>query len=133
MRFAPGLALALAACATAPSAPATTTAPAASPAPGGSDTAFARLLRRAGEADAPTLEAEERRLGEADIARREGAGAMLTYRAESCALVLIFAGAQGRPNALRLAETLARAREAGAPAPQLDACLAAIEARRARS
>lgn len=69
----------------------------------------------------------ERTLGAADISRREGAGAALTYRLDSCALLLLFA-ADAR-NAMRLQEASASARRTG-PAPSLEQCAAEVAARR---
>lgn len=65
-----------------------------------------------------------------DIARQEGSGAMLTYRLQSCALVLMFT-ADAR-NELRLAEANAGPRRAGEPAPSLDQCASEASARAPR-
>ncbi|MBL8549861.1 MAG: hypothetical protein JNJ73_07730 [Hyphomonadaceae bacterium] len=97
--------------------------PAAAPAP----TPLATLLARAGQADAPSLTALSRTFGQPDVQRREGAGAILTYRLESCALVLVFA-ADGR-NEFRLSEASAQPARAEAQAPELAECAAAAEAR----
>jgi hypothetical protein len=86
------------------------------------------LLSAAGRADAPTQAEIERAMGAADVARQDGAGAALTYRLESCALLLLFA-ADAR-NAMRLAEAHPSARQAGAPAPSLETCSAEASARR---
>jgi hypothetical protein len=120
--------LALAACATAPaSAPVTPDAPAAATT---STSRFAALLERADSADAPTLAVVERELGAADIRRQDGAGTSLTYRLESCALVLLFtADAQ---NEMRLAEAHPGVRRTGAAAPTLEQCATEIEARAPR-
>lgn len=120
--------LALSACATAtPTAPAATeTAPAAAT-PAASSRA-AQLLASAGRADAPSRPELERALGAPDIERREGAGVALTYRLESCALLLLLT-ADGR-NEMRLAEAHASARQAGAAAPSLEQCAAEAAARR---
>src|SRR5262245_31148033 len=60
------------------------------------------LLAQAGRPDAPTLAALTRTFGRPDLERREGAGAILTYRLETCALVLVFAADQR--NEFRLSE-----------------------------
>ena len=86
------------------------------------------MLRDAGGADAPTQADVERVFGGADIVRREGAGAALTYRLESCALLLLFA-ADAR-NTMRLTEVHPNARRAGEAAPSLDQCAAEAAARR---
>lgn len=116
----------LGACATAPvSAPSETpqgAAPAAEP------SRAALLLAAAGSAAAPTQNEVERTLGPADIVRRDGAGAALTYRLETCALLLLFAA--DAQNEMRLAEASPSARRAGAAAPSLDQCAAEASARR---
>jgi hypothetical protein len=119
--------LALSACATAaPSAPANApTTPAAAPA---ASSRAAQLLASAGRADAATRSDLERALGEPDIERREGAGVALTYRLQSCALLLLLT-ADSR-NEMRLAEAHASARQAGAAAPSLEQCAAEAAARR---
>lgn len=86
------------------------------------------MLRAAGGADAPTQADVERVFGRADIVRQEGAGAALTYRLETCALMLLFA-ADGR-GAMRLTEAHPGARRAGEAAPSLDQCAAEAAARR---
>lgn len=86
------------------------------------------MLRSAGGSDAPTQAEIERLFGRADIVRQEGAGAALTYRLESCALMLLFA-ADAR-NAMRLTEAHPSARRAGDTAPPLDQCAAEAAARR---
>ena len=78
------------------------------------------MLAAAGSADAPTQSEVERELGPADISRRDGAGAALTYRLEHCALLLLFA-ADAR-NEMRLAEANPSARRAGSEAPTLGQC-----------
>lgn len=87
-------------------------------------------MARAGQRDAPTLDAIERRFGQADVARRDGAGAILTYRAEACSLVLVFAQ-EGQ--AMRLADAQSQPRRAGETAPALGDCAAAAETRASRS
>lgn len=126
MRFTASLAaLALiSACVTAPPpapvAPATSAA-AAAPSRG------AQLLAAAGGTNAPTQAEIERALGRPDIVRRDGAGAALTYRLESCALLLLFASDAG--NSMRLSEAHPSARRAGAAAPSLAQCAAEASAR----
>jgi hypothetical protein len=113
--------LMLTACATAaPSAPSTPSAaqPAAT-AP--SSSRHAQLLRSAGSASAPTRTEVERTFGRADIVREDGAGAALTYRLETCALLLLFSS--GDSNSMRLTEAHLSARSGGA-APSLDQCAA---------
>jgi hypothetical protein len=80
-------------------------------------------LRSAGAANAPSQQDVERLFGQADIVRREGAGAALTYRFETCALLLLFA-ADNR-NTMRLQEAHPSARH-GDAVPTLDQC--AVEA-----
>lgn len=129
MRFMSSLAALafLAACAsTTPTAPAASaTAPAATTP---SSSRQAQLLRAAGGANAPTQADIERVFGRADIVRQEGAGAALTYRLESCALLLLFS-ADNR-NTMRLAEAHPNARRAGENAPSLDQCAAEAAGRR---
>jgi hypothetical protein len=92
--------------------------------------ALAAFLRGAGSVNAPTQAAVERALGRADVAREDGAGAALTYRLESCALMLLFAA--DAQNAKRLAETYPGPRRAGAAAPDLETCASEALARGAR-
>ncbi len=66
--------------------------------------------------------------GAPDITRREGAGAALTYRLESCALLLLFAADEH--NQMRLTEVHPSARRSGEPAPSLETCAAEVAARR---
>ena len=68
-----------------------------------------------------------RAFGAPDIARQDGAGAALTYRLESCALLLLFT-ADGS-NAMRLAEAHAGPRRTGAATPTLEQCAAEAQAR----
>lgn len=81
----------------------------------------------AGRADAPSQAEVERGFGAPDISRRDGAGAALTYRLQTCALLLIFT-ADAR-NEMRLAEAHASARRPSDPAPSLDQCAAELAAR----
>ncbi|MBI1186453.1 MAG: hypothetical protein GC206_03860 [Alphaproteobacteria bacterium] len=86
---------------------------------------YGAVIARAGGAGAPQLSDVVRRLGEADIDNREGVGAMLTYRADACALVLVFASDT-------LAEAHALPRQTGGAAPALDDCVEAVYARNRR-
>jgi hypothetical protein len=88
----------------------------------------AALLERAGGAGAPTQQEIVRTLGQADITRQDGVGVAMTYRLETCALLLLFA-ADAR-NAMRLHEANASARRAGEANPSLDQCGAEADARR---
>ncbi|MGH6951591.1 MAG: hypothetical protein ACREH4_11990 [Vitreimonas sp.] len=109
----------LAACATAAAPAPITQVDVSAPAPAAPPySRLARLLAAAGSADAPTQSEVERALGPADISRRDGAGAALTYRLENCALLLLFA-ADAR-NDMRLAEANPSARRAGGEAPSLE-------------
>jgi len=89
--------------------------------------ALARFLGAAGQADAPTQQAVTRAMGQADVARQDGAGAALTYRLESCALVLLFSS--NAESELRLAEAFPGPRRAGAAVPDLETCAAEAIAR----
>jgi hypothetical protein len=119
--------LVLAACATAsPSAPASeaTTQPEA---PRYASLA-AQLLASAGRADAPSRAELDRAFGVPDIERREGAGVALTYRLDSCALLLLMtADARGE---MRLAQAHASARRPGEAAPSLEQCAGEAAQRR---
>src|SRR5262245_50892159 len=79
--------LLLSACATSapPASSSVSSAPARSP------SALAGLLAQAGRPNAPNVAAIERAMGPADIRRQDGAGLALTYRLDSCALLLLFA------------------------------------------
>lgn len=88
----------------------------------------AQLFASAGRADAPNQAEVERALGAADITRREGAGLALTYRLETCALLLLFS-ADAR-NEMRLAEVHPSARTVGSAAPSLEQCATEASARR---
>jgi hypothetical protein len=85
------------------------------------------LLAAAGQADAPTRAAIERELGEADIAREEGAGLALTYRLPTCALLLLFSA--NERNELRLREAHVSPRRPGETLPTLERCAAEAHAR----
>jgi hypothetical protein len=88
----------------------------------------AQLLASAGRADAPSRAEIERAFGAPDIARQDGAGAALTYRLDTCALLLVLT--TDARNELRLAEAHASARTNGAPTPTLETCAAEADARR---
>jgi hypothetical protein len=128
IRFAP--LLLLAACATAPAAPdAGENLPVAPPAPAVSSRSSALdLLARSGQADAPTIGGVQAALGSPDVERREAAGAIVTYRLESCALVLLFA--TDTQNQMRLVGVERAARLPGAETPSLEACASELDARR---
>jgi hypothetical protein len=120
---------ALAGCATSP--PTQPTAP-TSPPPAEAQPAVSRgaqMLALAGRANAPTRADIESVFGAADIARQDGAGLALTYRLNTCALLLIFTA--DAHNAMRLSDAHTTARLAGQAAPTLDQCAAEAEARRA--
>lgn len=123
MRF-PGLfiALTVAACATAPIPEAPQGQPTLTVASSPPRSRAAQLLAAAGGANAPSEEEIRRALGEPAIARRDGAGAALTYRFEQCGLLLLFE--RDPQNTLRLGEAHPSARRAGVSAPSLDACVA---------
>lgn len=120
------LALALAACATAPAAAPQPSRP-QTEAPAPQASRAAQLLAAAGRADAPTQAEVQRLIGAPDIVRRDGVGASLTYRLETCALLLLFT-ADAR-NEMRLAQAHPSARQAGRPAPSLEQCAAEATAR----
>ncbi len=104
-------------------APTAAAAPAAAAASRG-----AQLLALAGGANAPTRADIERLFGAADITRQDGAGAALTYRLNTCALLLIFTA--DAHNVMRLADAHPTARQGGQAAPTLDQCAAEAEGRR---
>ena len=119
--------LLLAACAS--SGPAPGPAVASTPNVTGAPSRASQLLAAAGGASAPTRADIEHAFGPADIVRQDGAGAALTYRYDTCALLLLFS--TDSRNALRLREAHPSARRAGAAAPTLDQCAAEAAARRA--
>lgn len=86
------------------------------------------MLSRAGGASAPTQAEIEREFGQADIARQDGAGAALTYRYETCGLLLLFRA--DAANAMRLTEAHPSPRSGGGAAPSLAQCAAEANARR---
>ena len=123
---------ALSACASTPAnAPTSAPAAAVAPAPAAAPTTSrgAQLLALAGRANAPTRADIERLFGAADITRQDGAGIALTYRLNTCALLLIFTA--DAHNAMRLADAHPTARQSGQAAPTLDQCASEAEARRA--
>lgn len=128
--FAPLFLLSIVGCATTPPVATLPTQPvetsAASPVSRPSP-ALALLRAASHEASAPTREEVVRILGEPAIMRQDGAGAALTYRTPTCALLLLFeADAQ---NAHRLTLVHINARRAGVPAPSLEQCAAETPAR----
>jgi len=116
----------LGACATTAPAASTSAPPAAVVAPTAPSRA-AQVLASAGGASAASRSDLVRALGEPDIERREGAGVALTYRFESCALLLLLT-ADAR-NEMRLAEAHPSARRAGETTPSLEQCAAEASAR----
>ena len=88
-------------------------------------------LRRAGAADAMTPEGAHTLFGTADVERADGAGAILTYRMRTCALVLVFAADPAGD--LRLGAMEATARDQRAPRPALEQCVSEALARRVAS
>lgn len=109
------------ACATAPSI-----APPPAAAVRAPSNALAELVGRAGQADAPSETEIVRGFGGPDIARRDGVGAALTYRFETCGLLLLFAADER--NVMRLREARASARGAGEAAPSLEQCVTGARA-----
>ncbi len=65
-------------------------------------------------------------LGPPDVDRRDGAGALLTWRLSGCALVLGFAHD-------RLTSTAPMPRQTGAPTPSVAQCVDEARARRPQS
>lgn len=123
------LAVALSACAS--TAATTTTARTAAPAvqtPSPPPTSRpAQLLAAAGRPNAPTQAEIERTFGRADITRHDGAGVALTYRLNSCALLLVFAA--NAQNEMRLSDAHATAIQSGGASPSMDQCAAEAAAR----
>jgi hypothetical protein len=116
----------LSACAT--TAPTASSNSASAPAAAPQSSRAAQLLASAGRADAASRADLDRALGAPDIERREGAGVALTYRLESCALLLLLT-ADAR-NEMRLAEAHASPRRAGEAMPSLEQCAAEAAGRR---
>lgn len=128
MRFMASLAalVLISACATAaPSAPAAPAAPAARP---DESSRASQLLAAAGRSNAPSRADIERAFGAPDIARQDGAGSALTYRLQSCALLLVFTADER--SVMRLAQVHPSARRANEASPSLDQCAAEAAARR---
>src|SRR5690349_4548350 len=122
-------AAALSACANTPTSAPAAVAPVAPAAAATSPTnRGAQLLGQAGAPNAPTRADIERSFGAADITRQDGAGVALTYRLNTCALLLVFTA--DAHNAMRLAAAHVSARQAGQPAPTLEQCGAEAEAHR---
>lgn len=117
--------VALAACATPPAPPAPATVETLADAPPAPRSL--QLLTAAGRDNAPTRSEIEHALGQADLARQDGAGAALTYRLQNCALLLLFEADER--NLLRLSEAHPSARRAGEAAPSLEQCAAEASAR----
>jgi hypothetical protein len=88
-------------------------------------------LASAGQSNAPNLAVVERAMGPADIRRQDGAGLALTYRMESCALLLLFAA--DAQNHMHLAVTHPSARHPNQPPPSLEQCAEEARARRSGS
>ncbi len=78
------------------------------------------MLRSAGGRDAATLRDVDGLFGPPDIKSQDGAGALYTYRYETCALVLLFAG--DGSNMFRLVDAQPGPRRLGLPAPSLSQC-----------
>jgi hypothetical protein len=119
--------LLLGACATTAPAASTSAAPATAAAPAAPSRA-AQVLASAGGSSAASRGDIVRALGEPDIERREGASVALTYRFETCALLLLLT-ADSR-NEMRLAQAHPSARRAGEAAPSLEQCAAEAAQRR---
>jgi len=92
---------------------------------------FALALLLIAQAAAPTLTpgivgldevAARTKLGSPDVSRREGQGALWTYRKETCVLFVYFAAPPGEP--LKVTGLSAGPRKAGETAPTVDVCLA---------
>lgn len=83
-------------------------------------------LSRLGAPDSINTRQAASLLGPPDVDRRDGAGALLTWRLSTCALVLGFAND-------RLTSTVPMARQSGAPAPSVAACVNEARARRPQS
>lgn len=116
--------LALAACATAPTPTQGSPTPTQTSAPrSAAANAIEALLRRAGQGDAPNVQAVERALGAADLRRDDGAGTLLTYRLPNCALLLVFSNG-------RLAEANPGPERLGGARPSLAQCAEAAAAAR---
>jgi|CXWL01.1.fsa_nt_gi hypothetical protein len=123
MRFLLTASLLLSACATSvPAAPPPLTAPAPIPDAPSPPSPQWEMLRSAGHDTGPTQAEIVRLFGAPAISRQEGASAALTYRLETCALLMLFE--PDARNVQRLTIVHASARRAGAPAPSLEQCAA---------
>jgi hypothetical protein len=85
-------------------------------------------LRRVGAADAITPEGARALFGAPDVERRDGAGAILTWRTRTCAFALAFAAGPGGQMRLGAADIVAK--DQRAPTPPLDLCVREAMARR---
>jgi hypothetical protein len=119
--FAAALALVLTSCETAPT-PVAPPAPAAPAPTAATDDPLAAL-----GPGVLTPDDAAKLFGPADVDRRDGAGAMLAYRLEGCALLLLFA--QDESGALRLSEARSGERRVGVAPLPLRECVAAARAR----
>lgn len=86
-------------------------------------------LRRIGAGDSITPEGAKALFGQPDVERRDGAGALLTWRTPTCALALAFAA--DRAGVLRLGAADIAGRDQHAPSPPLDLCVREASAGRA--
>ncbi len=109
----------VAGCASAPVAPAPASVRAVAPS--------GAIGLNLGRPDALSLRDALAAFGPADVDRREGQGAILTWKLERCALILVFAA--DAAGALRAQAAQAGVRRAGETAVSLDQCLEAAEAR----
>jgi hypothetical protein len=82
----------------------------------------ATALAKAGRLDAPSIAEALAMFGKPDVERRDGAGALLTWRAGRCALILGFASE-------RLQTAIAGPPRTGEAAPALAECIAAVRSR----
>jgi hypothetical protein len=78
-------------------------------------------LRRVGAGDSITPEGAKALFGAPDVERRDGAGAMLTWRTPTCAVALAFAA--DRTGTLRLGAASIAGRDQHAPQPPADQCV----------
>lgn len=122
MRFLLTASLFLSACATAPTPATPEQAAAVFPEAAPRPSPQWEMLRSAGHNTGPTQAEIVRLFGAPSISRQDGAGAALTYRLETCALLMLFE--PDARNVQRLTIVHASARRAGAPAPSLEQCAA---------
>lgn len=123
MRFLLTASLLVSACATAqPAASPPITAPTSIAAAPSRPSLQWEMLRAAGHDTGPTQAEIVRVFGAPAISRQEGASAALTYRLETCALLMLFE--PDARNVQRLTLVHASARRVGAPAPSLEQCAA---------